>query len=204
MSSDSKGLAEIIRSRRSVRHFRREPISRATIEGLVDAARWAPSAHNGQPWRFVVLEDRERRCNLAHAMATRFRLDLQADGMLEGEALARAARAEARLCEAPAAVLVCLTMQDAQIYPDAQRAAAEHQMAAQSAALAAENLLLLAHEAGLGACWLCSPLFCPEIVIRELGLAGGWEPQALILLGVAERAPAAPERRPLGDILAWR
>ncbi len=137
-------------------------------------------------------------------MTARFESDLLADGMANDEAHTRAARAEARFCEAPAAVLACLTMQDAQVYPDAQRATSEHQMATQSVALAVENLLLSAHAAGLGACWLCSPLFCPEIVIRELELPGEWEPQALILLGTAERAPVAPKRRPLADILFWR
>jgi nitroreductase len=100
--------------------------------------------------------------------------------------------------------LACLTLQDAQFYPDAQRAAAEHAMAVQSTALAVENLLLTAHQAGLGACWLCSPLFCPEIVVRELDLPPKWEPQAFILLGIPERSSTAPERRPLADILVWR
>ncbi len=204
MSADSNWLAEVIRARRSVRHFRREPISQATIEGLLEAARWAPSAHNAQPWRFVVLEDQQRRRDLAHAMAGRFQADLQADGVPAGEALARAARAQARLSEAPAVVLACLTLQDAQVYPDARRAAAEHAMAVQSTALAVENLLLTAHQAGLGACVLCSPLFCPDIVVRELDLPREWEPQAFILLGLAERSSTAPERRPLADILVWR
>ena len=204
MTANSNWLAVVIRSRRSVRHFRREPVSHATIEALMEAARWAPSAHNAQPWRFVVLEDQQRRRDLAHAMASRFQTDLQADGVPEGEALARAARAEACLSEAPAVILACLTLQDAQVYPDAQRAAAEHAMAVQSTALAVENLLLTAHQVGLGACWLCSPLFCPEIVVRELDLPPKWEPQAFILLGIPERAPTAPERRPLADILVWR
>lgn len=204
MSAESKELAEVMRSRRSVRHFRPEPISQATIEGLIEAARWAPSAHNAQPWRFVILGDLPRRRNLARAMATRFQADLQGDGMPEGDALTRTTRAQARLNEAPAAILVCLTMQEAQIYPDAQRAAAEHAMAVQSTALAVENLLLTAHQAGLGACWLCSPLFCPEIVVREMDLPPEWEPQAFILLGIPERSPSAPERRPLADILVWR
>jgi F420 biosynthesis protein FbiB-like protein len=204
MIADSSWLADVIRSRRSVRHFRREPISHATIEGLIEAARWAPSAHNAQPWRFVVLEDQQRRRDLAHAMASRFQTDLLADGVPEGEALARAVRAQTRLSEAPAAVLACLTLEDAQVYPDEQRAAAEHEMAVQSTALAVENLLLTAHQAGLGACWLCSPLFCPDLVVRELDLPREWEPQALILLGMPERSPTAPERRPLADILVWR
>jgi len=197
-------LSDIVRTRRSVRRFRTGKISRAVIERLVDAARWAPSAHNAQPWRFVVLEDGIRRKALARAMAELFEHDLRADGMETTDAHARALRAEKRLVEAPAAILVCLTLEDAQQYPDAGRARAEREMAVQSTSLAVENLLLATHAEGLGACWLCSPLFCPELVAHELSLPEVWEPQALILLGPPEIVPAAPNRRPVSEVSAWR
>jgi F420 biosynthesis protein FbiB-like protein len=196
-------LAEVIRKRRSVRRFRLGTVPREVIERLIDAARWAPSAHNAQPWRFVVLEDRQRRKRLAHEMAVRFEQDLRADGMQPAEARARASRAEGRLAEAPAAILVCVSPEDAQTYPDAVRAEAERMMAVQSTALAVENLLLTAHAEGLGGCWLCSPLFCPEIVRHELSLPEGWQPQAFVLLGTPENIPSAPSRRPVSDLLAY-
>jgi coenzyme F420-0:L-glutamate ligase/coenzyme F420-1:gamma-L-glutamate ligase len=204
MTSLAEVLADAIRSRRSVRRFRKGKVAREAIERLVDAARWAPSAHNAQPWRFIVLEDDVRRKTLAQAMAERFEQDLRTDGMETTDAHARASRAEARLVEAPAAILVCLTLEEAQDYTDAVRARAEREMAVQSTALAVENLLLAAHAEGLGACWLCSPLFCPELVVHVLSLPTAWEPQALILLGTPENVPTAPNRRPVSDVLAWR
>ncbi len=54
-----------IRLRRSVRRYRPEPVPRELIERVMDAARWAPSAVNMQPWQFVVLTDPERRRALA-------------------------------------------------------------------------------------------------------------------------------------------
>ena len=56
-------------------------------------------------------------------------------------------------------------------------------MAAQSTALALGNLLLAAHHEGLAACWMCAPLFAPDIVRDVLDLPADWEPQALITLG---------------------
>ena len=52
------------------------------------------------------------------------------------------------------------------------RQAAERTMAVQSVALACQNLLLAAHAHGLGACWMCAPLFAPELVRDTLASAG--------------------------------
>lgn len=48
---------DVMRRRRSVRHFSDEPVSRATIEWLVRIAGSAPSGANKQPWRFVAVSD---------------------------------------------------------------------------------------------------------------------------------------------------
>lgn len=52
-----------------------------TLTLLLEAARWAPSAHNRQPWRFAVITSPARRLDLAQAMGDRFRADLTADGL---------------------------------------------------------------------------------------------------------------------------
>jgi nitroreductase len=56
---------ECIMSRRSIRRFTGEPVDEATVERLLRAAMAGPSAGNQQPWRFVVLEDREARVEVA-------------------------------------------------------------------------------------------------------------------------------------------
>jgi nitroreductase len=58
---------EAIRIRRSIRKYRPEPIPNEKLETILEAARLAPSAANRQPWRFVVVEDGERRKALARA-----------------------------------------------------------------------------------------------------------------------------------------
>lgn len=180
---DASTLSDIIRTRRSIRRFQQRDVPRDRLERLLDAATWAPSAHNRQPWRFVVLTRAEDRSRLAEAMAARLRRDLEADGVPAEAIQADTARSIARLTGAAVLIVVGMTMQDMDTYPDARRQDAERTMAVQSVAMAAQNLLLMAHAEGLGACWLCAPLFCGDVVRDTLELSADWEPQSIIALG---------------------
>ena len=176
-------LLELIRTRRSIRRFTGQAVPPEVVARLLTAATWAPSAHNRQPWRFAILEDGATKARLAAAMGERLRRDLAADG-LDAAAIARDAdRAYARISGAPLLILLCLTLADMDDYPDARRRGHETTMAIQSAAMAGQNLLLAAHALGLGACWLCAPLFCPDVVVETLALPPDWQPQGLITVG---------------------
>ncbi len=61
----SQPIMELIRSRRSVRRFADRPVSDEMVNTLLEAARWAPSGLNNQPWRFVVIRDDKIREKLA-------------------------------------------------------------------------------------------------------------------------------------------
>ena len=153
------------------------------IDNLLDAATWAPSAHNRQPWRFVVIADEAQRHQLADRMAEQLASDLRADGVREEAIAADTSRSRTRIRGAPIVVLVCISMADMDHYPDTARQNLERIMAIQSASMAAQNLLLMAHVHGLGACWLCAPLFCPDVVVSTLSLPADFEPQGLIAVG---------------------
>ncbi|MBX7253900.1 MAG: nitroreductase family protein, partial [Candidatus Promineofilum sp.] len=119
-------------------------------------------------------------------------------------AIARDAdRAYARISSAPALVLLCLTLADMDAYLDARRSGHEATMAVQSAAMAGQNLLLAAHALGLGACWLCAPLFCAGVVRRTLDLPADWQPQGLITLGYPAEA-RQKTRAPLETRVLYR
>jgi coenzyme F420-0:L-glutamate ligase/coenzyme F420-1:gamma-L-glutamate ligase len=194
-------LMQWIRERRSIRRYRPEPLPRERIERLLDAARFAPSAHNRQPWRFVIVLDQDRKAHLAAAMGERLRADRLADGDDPATVEQDVARSHARIAGAPAVIAVCMTLADMDSYSDARRASAERLMAVQSTAMAVQNMLLLAHAEGLAACWMCAPLFCPDTVAAALDLPAGWEPQALVTLGLP-LAPGRPrERRPIAEIV---
>ncbi len=48
----------LVAGRRSVRRYRSDPVSEADLEAILEAARWAPSPHNSQPWLFAASRDR--------------------------------------------------------------------------------------------------------------------------------------------------
>jgi coenzyme F420-0:L-glutamate ligase/coenzyme F420-1:gamma-L-glutamate ligase len=190
MRDEARILYRLINRRRSIRRYRDQPVERATIERLLTAAASAPSAHDRRPWRFVVIDNDYTKERLADAMNTVLRADLATDGLPPDQIEVHAARRRTRLTHAPALILLCMTMADMDDYPDEERRRAEWIMATQSVALAGQNLLLAAHAEGLGACWLCAPLFCPDVVRDVLALPPDWEPQAFISLGwPAERRP---------------
>lgn len=199
---DPQALFALMRSRRSIRRHLPAPIARALLDDLLAAACWAPSAHNRQPWRFAVVQSPARKHALAGAMGARLRADLERDGVAPAVADADVARSYARLTGAAALVVVCLTMQEMDAYPDDARRQAECVMAIQSVAMAAQNLLLAAHAAGLGACWLCAPLFAPAVVRDVLRLPASWQPQGLVTLGYpAENRTKS--RKPLSEVVVY-
>ncbi|RLF17452.1 MAG: nitroreductase family protein [Thermoprotei archaeon] len=193
-------LWEAIKTRRSIRKLTGE-LSFSSLLKPLEAARWAPSAHNAQPWRFLLILDPQVKRSLAEAMAEAWVKDLIADGV-EKEAAEKAAYRSVRMIvSSPVAIVVCLTMEDMQKYPDERRRRAEYLMAVQSVAAAAQNLLLALHAEGLGACWLCAPLFCQEAVRGALGIPSDVEPQALVIVGRPAESPLPPPRRQLNEVL---
>jgi nitroreductase len=70
--------------------------------------------------------------------------------------------------------------------------------------MAGQNLLLAAHAQGLGACWMCAPLFAPEVARQVLDLPADWGPQGLVVLGWPDEAPAERGRMPLERVTLYR
>jgi len=195
-------LLALIRSRRSIRRYRPEPVPEKVMGELLQAATYAPSAHNRQPWRFVVITSEALKHRLAAAMGARLRTDLQADGVSPERIAQDTVRSYQRISTAPGLIVVCLTLTEMDSYPDTRRQHHEWTMAVQSVAMAGQNLLLAAHAHGLGGCWLCAPLFCPDIVRETLALPTDWQPQGLITLGYPAESKTK-ERAPLESRVLW-
>lgn len=202
-SQNEEPFWRLIGGRRSVRRYTSRPLSRPLLESILKAAIWAPSAHNRQPWRFCVVTDTETKERLSRQMGDRWRRDLEADDADPGFIERRVSISHQRITGASALVIASLSMADMDHYGDPLRDEAEHTMAVQSTALACQNLLLAAHYYGLGACWMCAPLFVPDLVRDALELAPDWEPQSLITLGYPAETKEK-DRLPLGERVVWR
>lgn len=200
-SARSGDLATLMRGRRSVRQYQDRPVERALIEQILEAARWAPSPHGRQPWRFVVLTRHEIKERLADRMGDTWQRELQMDGQGEEIVAIRMRKSRERIINAPVVIIPCLYLEDLDRYPDERRQADEKIMAIQSLGAAIQNMLLMAYELGLDGGWMCAPLFCPEIVCEALNLDTRLIPHALITVGYAAADPKRRERLPLSSLI---
>ncbi len=174
-----------LRQRRSLRRYQPEPVPREHITQILEAAIWAPSAHNRQPWRFALSTRAATKERLAREMGALLRQDLEADGAASALIEADVERSYRRITSAPVIIVLCASLRDMDEYGDARRNTHERAMALQSVAMAGQNMLLMASSLGLGACWMCAPLFCQERVSQVLDLPPDWMPQGMITLGYA-------------------
>ncbi len=198
-------VLDAAQGRRSVRSYLPREVPAEHVERVLEAARWAPSPHGRQPWRFAVITHRETKERLAEAMGEEWRANLEMDGQEPEVVEKRLEGSRRRLLDAPVLVLLCLYLEDLDTYPDANRQMSETTMAVQSLGAAAQNMLLTAYGLGLDTGWMCAPLFCPERVVEALGLSKELIPHALITLGYAEADPPKRRpRRPLDDLVVYR
>ncbi len=191
----------MLEGRRSIREYNPNEVSDTVLNRVLEAATWAPSAHNAQPWRFVVVRGTDTKLKVARAMADQWRKDLAKDRVSEKDSGNLVNVSIDRFSRAPVIIVPCLTMKEMHLYDDSRRRKVEYMMGVQSVAAAIENMLLAAHTLGLGSCWFCAPLFCPSTVKSVLGTPSDYQPQALITLGYPACQPQPPPRKPLKEIV---
>ena len=194
-------LAVLLRGRRSVRVYQDRPVPREFIEQMLEAARWAPSPHGRQPWRFVVLTRLELKTRLADYMGETWKQNLEMDGQDTAIVNIRLEKSRQRILHAPTLIIPCLYLEDLDRYPDEQRQSDETTMAIQSLGAAIQNMLLTAYDLGLDTGWMCAPLFCPKVVCAALDLDTRLIPHALITVGYATADPKRRERLPLSTLV---
>jgi len=168
-----RAILEAIRTRRSVRKFRQDPVSATVVQSLLKAAIHAPSSGNSQPWHFVVVRNQE---------VTR--------------KLAEAALGQAFLAMAPVVIVVCADLGRAMT---AYGPRGVNLYCLQDTAAAGQNLMLAAHALGFASCWVGA--FDEKQVARALELADSHRPVALIALGKPADSPEMPERLPMEQVL---
>jgi F420 biosynthesis protein FbiB-like protein len=186
-----------VEARRSIRAFLDEPVPRATLDALIEAACLAPAPHHSRPWRFVVVDTAAAKAALGRGMGARWRVDLEGDGVDAARIDELIDASYTKITGAPALVMGCLTWDGLDRYPDERRRRAEWGMALLSLGAAVENLMLTAADAGLATCWVASPIFCPEAARDALELDAEWLPHAMVMVGVPDPAYVGRQRPPV-------
>jgi nitroreductase len=189
-----------IRNRRSVRTFTDKPVSDYDVDTILHAANQAPSAHNQQSWRFVVLRD-EKKSELVSLVNSK-----AADFPRPSAALLR--MASRSIASAPVVIAVAntgeLISRGTDLFEVDKDSAHDffRIMEIQSSAAAVQNLLLAAASLGLAAVWLGILVLIKNDVLRHIGEPEG-EFMAVIPLGYAAREGSGPEKQPLSMVAKY-
>jgi nitroreductase len=174
-------LDEAIRNRRSIRRFKEDDVPEEMILSLLEAARWAPSAKNGQQWRFTVLTGESKKELLR---IFREALDEQAKKI--------------GMSEMGSAIPSCKIMESAPVLMVVWNSGKygwiteEHSVAA-----AVQNLLLKAYELGLGGLWIGDVWFTPEIFGKHL--KKDWKLFGALSIGWPDEDPSPRPRRSVSE-----
>ena len=167
--------ASVFKRRYSCRRFARTKLFRGQLEHILEAAVWAPSAGNLQPWRFIVVTSDALKAQLAAAAHQDF------------------------VAEAPVVIVVCAVPgESARRYGERGRSL----YCLQDTAAATQSILLAATELGLGSCWVGA--FEERATAAALGLPPVVRPVALVPVGQPLETPATRERRPEGEVVIFR
>ncbi|MCW3999611.1 MAG: nitroreductase family protein [Candidatus Bathyarchaeota archaeon] len=168
-------LEEAIMNRRSIRAYKNRELPADAMGRLIEAARHAPSAGNGQPWRFVVCVNAE----IKHGLSV-------------------AAFGQKCLEDASAVIVVCVDLKDA-AGNYGERGLTLY--CYQDTAAAIENILLTAVSLGLGTCWIGA--FREDDVRRVIHAPSDMRPVALIPVGYPDESPLPRPRKPAEAIVRY-
>ncbi len=200
MGREPGPISRAIAARRSVRRLSADAVDQNLVDELIALACTAPAPHHSRPWRFVHVSSQEAREEMADAMSSAWRSDLEAEGRSVHEIAKVLERSWRQINEAPVLLLSCLSLEEARPWPDEPRRLAERDMFMQSLGAALQNLLLGAAERGLAGYLKGAPLFCSKAVREALELPPGWEPAFLVLLGYPEQGHPAQPRPPIDPL----
>jgi len=195
-------LIKILKNRRSYKlPFAIKNIDKKIIEECIELARWAPSAHNGQFWRYIILERGKLRGTIIDKMNEKLIYDLQKNGKSEEFIKQKVEGTRNNFLEAPILILLCLDTVDLEKYPEYERTQNEFLLGIQSISCSAIYLLLAFEMKKLAACWYCAPLFAKEIIKEVLKLPESYIPMAFFTVGYPLKTTKAPNRKELKEII---
>jgi len=168
-------LFEAIKGRRSIRRFLKKDVPEEHLNKILEAAIWAPSAGNLQPWEFIVIRDERTKREVA-----------------------RAALGQMWIADAPVVIVVCANEpRSARYYGERGR----RLYCIQDTAAATQNMLLAAHALGYGTCWVGA--FLENEVKKVLEIPDHVRPVAIIPIGVPGEKPSPRPRIPLDEVVHY-
>ncbi len=195
-------LTKVLKSRRSYKFaFDDKIVNRKVVEDCIEVARWAPSAHNGQFWRYIILDNQQLRERVIDKMNQKLRNDLKNDGKTEEYIKNKIKKAKLNFIKAPVLILLCLDKIELEDYPDDERRENEYILGIQSISSSATYFLLALEVKNLASCWYCAPIFTKEIIKETLNLPKSYVPMAFFTVGYPLKTMPVPSRKKLQDVI---
>lgn len=174
-------IMEVILGRRSIRRYQEKAVPEEILDKILEAARWAPSWANAQPWEIVVVQERSIKEKIQETVSSRNPSYLA-------------------IVNAPVLLVVCGQLKRSGYYND-QYPTKFGDWFMYDLGLATGNLCLAAHEAGLGT--VIVGLFDHDRAGEFINLPAGHEVLVLIPLGYPDHEPKAPKRREREDFVHY-
>jgi len=207
-------MLEWLRSRRSVRTFRAEPVPREVLERVMEGAITAPSNTNRQPWKFAVVCAAAMRKQIVDAVAARV---AAMKAIIEKSRHAESYGDYGDFFFEPLASAQVIVIPQYREYPDlianliesgggdpkAFTTAASMQAELCSTSMAIMSLLLQAHAEGLGACMMAGPIVAKTEIQALLGIAEPWRMVGAIAIGWPVGDAPARGRKPVDRVVQW-
>ena len=187
---------EVVHSQRACRDFTTEDVPDDLLQKVLDAATFAPSAENKQPWVFVVVKDEATRTRIADLTRQVWQGGARAyeEKHLDTRILADVDRGAATgFARAPVVVVVA---------GDAEQAF--ERTLPSSVFPATQNLLLAATALGLGSALTTLATAMGDELVEALDLPGHVKPMAVVFLGWPAKKLGPPRRVPFADKTLWR
>lgn len=188
---------EVVVKRRSVRKFEEESVPEKVLGKVLEAGRWAPSAGNSQPWRFVVVTDAGVKERIAEVCTESSRKAWAKFSPERARYLAARGGSwdKSGMAKVPVLVAVCYEV------PERMRG----ELALGSAWIAVENMLLAATAEGLDSCIYTFYDVEEEDRIKAiLCVPEQYRIAAMIQLGYSTVVPPAPSRKMLDEIVSYQ
>ena len=203
---------DAIRTRRSIRKFKQDPIPEATLRELIEFATLAPSASNKQMWKFCVITNREILGKINDAILAKLDALAEMPGAEDFRSRLRAVKNYSTFfTDAPAVIAAFRepyrssidVLLENQGLSREKIDSVRQRPDIQSLGAAIENLCLAAHAKGLGTCWMSAPCIAGPEIAELLEIEPPWELVAFIPIGVSSEEPIARPRKPLEEVVKF-
>lgn len=183
-------FSELVKKRRSIHFFTKEEVTNEDLTYILEAARWAPSAGNSQPWRFIIVRELE---NIHKIWETTTGIEVTLSATRT-----HSITPQNFIKKAPVVIVVCT---DITTYKGKQSSRFSDLYSIQDSANATMNLLLAVADRGLGACWV--GLFKQEQLQQVLHLPETIRPMAIIPIGHTKSNEKKRPRKSLEELLYY-